>query len=143
MFYVLRLGATASSHATSYENDGLLAEVGANFGTHVKDNAGTPAILGFNWDGSEDVATQNLTYNAAALVRQDHDNTNLRVSVNKAAPASVASGVAAVTGLLMIGRSFSSGNFFEGDLGELIVYNRLLTGGEIGQVETYLGRWGV
>lgn len=143
IFYVLKLGSAASSHATSYENDGLLSEAGANMGTFVKDNAGTPAILAFNWDGTEDVASQNIAYGVARIVRHDHDNTNLRVSVNKAAPTSVLSGQATVSGAMKLGQSWSSGNFFEGDIGEIVFYNRLLNSTEIGQVETYLGRWGV
>ena len=144
IFYVLKLGSAASSHATSYENDALLMEIGGNMGTFVKDNAGTPTILAFNWDTNEDVATQNIAYGVARQVRHDHDNVNVRVSVNKAAAASTASGTASVPGVMRIGQSFSSGNFLEADIGEILVYNRLLAAGEISQVETYLtGRWGV
>lgn len=143
IFYVVKLGTAASSNATSYENDGLLSESGANMGTFVKDNAGTPAILAFNWDGTEDVASQSATYGAPLLVRHDHDNVNVRVSVNKAAAASTASGTATVSGFMKLGQSWSSGNFLEADIGEILVYNRLLNSTEIGQVEAYLGRWGV
>lgn len=143
IFYVVKLGTAASSNATSYENDGLLSESGANMGTFVKDNAGTPAILAFNWDGTEDVASQNASYGAPLLVRHDHDNVNVRVSVNKAAAASTASGTATVSGFMKLGQSWSSGNFLEADIGEILVYNRLLNSTEIGQVQTYLARWGV
>ncbi len=145
IFYVVKLTGPASSVVASYENDALLAEVGGNMGTHVKDNAGTPAILGFNWDGNEDVASQNATYNNALLIRHDHDNVNVRVSVNKAAAASVASGqsTGASNATWRIGQSFSSGNFLEAVIGEILVYNRLLSAGEITQVQGYLARWGV
>lgn len=47
------------------------------------------------------------------------------------------------TGAAHLG-STGSGNGFGGLIGEVILYKRFLTGGEVGQVETYLsGKWGV
>ena len=52
-------------------------------------------------------------------------------------------GFTAVGGGYVDGTLGNAQDLFNGDIGELLVYNRSLTSAEIGQLQAYLGRWGL
>jgi hypothetical protein len=108
-------------------------------GTHViiKDSDGTTKTRIYvdtnkwavrNSDGSNDTeSTYTAVPNEAAVFMAGHNGTNLTTWLNRSVGASVASGAtSSLGGTLQLG-SASATNYWNGQLGPIITYNRVLT----------------
>lgn len=142
LFVVLRVAGADSGAATSYSNDGVVAEMLGYHGLFVKN---TPVFQAYNWDGTEDHADVALVTATAYGVQQRHDSGTLYLLRSGTAEQSAASGnTAVVTGVPTLGRSGLVSAFLDGDLGELIYYNVALSASDRSNLQAYLAsRWGL
>lgn len=95
--------------------------------------------MGMIFDGSQTDANQTTQNNLRLKLRYDGAQKNLTFSAN---PGTATSGSA---NTLNVGADDSgSANFFNGYLGEIMIWTRTLSTTEITQVETYLkNKWGL
>lgn len=129
--------------ANSWTTPAILADQAGFVGMHVKDVSGALWFRTYNWDGNEDFSEYVETYSTWLRLCQTHDNTNLAGYDGSMATAlgSMTSGAtsAGATGY-RIGQG--SGSFIGGDVGEICVWNRVLTATERQDMAQYLSdRW--
>lgn len=98
---------------------------GSQFAVRIL-NSGS-SIQAFNADGAVDYAAATITANAPNAVVVTHDGTNLAIAVNRGAFTSTASGASsALTETIRLGAWGSGTSPFNGQLGRLVLFNRVL-----------------
>lgn len=98
---------------------------GSQFAVRIL-NSGS-SIQAFNADGAVDYAAATITANAPNAVVVTHDGTNLAIAVNRSAFTSAASGASsALTETIRLGAWGSGTSPFNGQLGPIITFNRVL-----------------
>src|SRR5262249_9419428 len=93
----------------------------------VNDGVARSVALSYD-DGGSNVATL-------------YENANPDTTVTSA--TGIAPGFSCVGGGYVDGSFVNAQDLFNGDLGELVVYNRVLSASEITQLHAYLERWGL
>jgi hypothetical protein len=140
---VVLVNAAPTGAAATYDDPALLTDLGGNVGTHFRDAAGLLTIRAYNWDGNEDfAASTGAAYDTWTLVAQDHDNTTLRIERNGGSFATALSGAPSASSTLLFGSNYAGAKFFDGDVAEYVMYNRVLTDTERGDIEAYFtAKW--
>jgi hypothetical protein len=146
LFAVYRpLKITDNNEAGIFNHDAVVADSGGFFGLHLRTNGTFHTANLYNWDGNADIATTpNLLINEPQLVTGWHTNGFLFVQPYGDSVSSAASGnTTTLSGLLRLGAGFGlAASAFDGDIAEILIYNRALSSSERVQVETYLyDRW--
>ena len=127
-----------------YNNGVIIGDSNGNRGILVSDSSGTLRIRGFIWAGGAAKVTGNVgvAYGTWNILSQDNDNVTIRISANGQAPVTAASAGAASGTNVQLGKNYTATNFTAYDLAEILVYNRVLTDTERGDVEAYLqSKW--
>lgn len=141
---LVALSVTATTNVAATENNPGFCDDDGFIGMHFKDSAGLNSYA-FNWDGvppGDNVGLTSLALGTWGQLAQDHDTATLRIRHNGGAAVTTPSGVTTqLTSLLRLGRAAASGgaaNYISMDLGELLMYNRVLPDVERAQAESYL-----
>jgi hypothetical protein len=135
--------SVASNDAAIYNNPGF-CDSGGYIGLHFKDASGLNSVF-YNYDGSEDTTgTTDLALGTWGQVAIAHDNVNQRVRVNGGSAVTGASGATAdLTNTVRLGRGFTT-NYWTADVGEVLMYDSMLSDADRAQVEDYLAsKWGL
>lgn len=83
------------------------------------------------------------TVNVAALMSGQHNGTSSVLRFNRSQVAAGNAGTSGLTSGISIGANRLSNSFVQGDIAEFLFYARVLTAGEITQIENYLSaKWG-
>lgn len=137
VFAVFKATVLNSAGATTYGNDGLIADTGAYFGLYLKN---TPRVSIYNWDGADHAAHQTINTTDFNVIQARHESGNLYISKNGGADSSptVSGGTDNLGGTMVLGADRLGAIFFDGDLAELIIYNVALSSGDRTGVTNYL-----
>ncbi len=121
-----KVSSVSSSSANAYANHGILSDSNNNLSVTVRTGGGTGMqIQATVYDGSDfrSTAVQSIPNNTYFRARVELYGGNLYLSVNGAAPLSIATGnISDLTGALRFGKA-AGGNNFTGDLVDVRVYN--------------------
>lgn len=147
LFVVFRADAisTGAGDATAYDNDGPIGDSSANFGLFVR-NAPSDQAVAYNWDGSSDVVALSCATATWHAAEQRHESGTLYARLHGTAEGSAASGnTMALTSNVRLGTVYATANqYFDGQIAEVVVYNRALSLSERQQVRAYLtARYGL
>jgi hypothetical protein len=124
--FVGKVTAVSATGANAYDNHGLIADGANKVGIFYKSNGGGGAqVQGLSFDGGfKQTAAQSVTLSAAHRLRLKLSGGTLSLSVNGAAPQTVASGnLPNLTGTFVLGENPLGAPFFSGDLAELRIYD--------------------
>lgn len=143
MFVVFNVDAIVTNSGTSYSNEGILTESGGYFNISLRTS--TSRIVTANYDGSDDQITQNINLSQTYVLSYYHDSGSIYASLNGGSYSTIASGVTgSITGNLIIGTNYTSGAFFNGKLGEVLVYSAKLPNAQAEYTISYLkNKWGI
>lgn len=130
-------GASAVS-PTSYSNPALIADSSSYCGLY---NSTTRAVA-YCWDGADKSARPTITTSTNYYLTAQLSGGNIVANVNAGSNSTTASGnVSTLTGTMHLG---GVSVYHKGDIGEIIMYNRALSAGELTQVQAYLASyWGI
>ncbi len=148
VFVVFEATTLAAKDATRYDNAGILAGGGAFWGLAVADNGATEETIGFNWDGNSDsVDVEFAAANTPTYTQFLHGGGLLTAGnyngKNSYGGAASSGSTTDLTNTPQLGASHDGAVFFNGLIGEIIVYDRQLGPLEITQVRNYLRtKWG-
>lgn len=134
---------TASTASTSsWLTTSIVSEGGGWFGLNVRELAGVPQIRFWNFDTTDDFAEVAVTYGSWQRLALTHDNTTVNgyTDAMTSVAASVASGTTG--GGANLSLAHQNGSFTGMDLGEVLVFDRVLTATERQDMAQYLSdRW--
>jgi hypothetical protein len=124
---------TAVSDAISYNGNGAISDTEANIGIYRTNISGTNKIWAYNWDGDEDKVGVSYNTNEWTHITLVHTGGTLYIYKNGVLGGSTASGdTANLTFNLLIGEGYTtSGNYWQGSLDEVKVYNYALSADEV------------
>ena len=150
VFIVAKAATVTTDEADIYDNQTLFGDTGLWHGFFVLKDDDTASAFGH--DGSSD-PTATLAYVPTnwAVFTAWHDGSNLAAAINSGAPAS--SSLASRSQLAntpVLGRTNDLSDlgyvakFFDGDFGEMIIYNATLSAPQRAATEDYLAtKWGI
>lgn len=140
MFYAANYTGAVATNANSWVNALVLGDLGSLWGMFVSTTAG----IGFNWTGADISVRPAQTGGTPFMFTMQLSAGTLSGQVGTGIPVTAACGALTSTaGVMRFGGGNGGGNFFTGPIGEVIGYNRALSGAEIAQVQAYLrARWG-
>ena len=97
----------------------------------------------YNYDSNGDVAgiTNGFSTTDYFLFIGSHGGGVLSAQLRNGSPVTTASGATGgMAGILQVGKGYAAPGtaYFNGDIAEILIYNRLLTGAEIADVGNYL-----
>lgn len=123
-----------------YDNEGFLSDAGGYWGTM----AYTGQAGAYNYDGTSDIAVASYTAGNWMLIQTAHRSGNIEVRINGGAATSTASGnTLSLASSMLLGRHYNL-YYFDGDLGEALIYNTALSLSDINNVGDYLAtKWGL
>jgi len=141
VFMLVQPNSAAAEAANSYDNPGILVESNGNWGQQ----ACTGKLIGYHWDGADKSARIAVVNGTSYRFREIFDGANINVSLNGGPDTTTAAGnIVGAAGTLSLGVTGSGVVFFQGLLGEVLVYNRALSANEQALVQNYLQAfWGV
>lgn len=116
-----------------YNNDAIVSDASGFVGQHLK---GLTANA-FNWDGNADSIGTPVQTNAWYVLRSGLGSGSLFVHANNQPLQSTASGANTLNSTHQLRVGFRTA-YFDGDIAELLIYNRALTLEERNQVAGYL-----
>lgn len=115
---VFRLDAAAAAAANMDDNAAIICDDSGLFGVHVYQSGGLYYVAGFNYDGSRDSVSVEISLGTWYVVRVWHVDGVLSISVNGALPTTTASGnTTSLAANVIVGRNrLASPVFFNGQL---------------------------
>lgn len=138
-------GASANA-ANVYDNDGLIADTGEYCGIHFKNASGTYSVNVYNFDGSVDTVSINLSINTSYVLAYYHTGGNISlelysVSGQVGSTQTTASGDTQNLGnTVFIGRNYST-LFYNGRIGEIAIYNAYNSTDKADAVQYFRDKW--
>ena len=145
LYAVFRTDAFAGDFGlgSPQSNEALFADQLSQFGLGFK--AAEPYVVGYNNDGTYDTVAQTIAAATVYGVMFRHESGNLYLKVSGFAELTTPSGnTAGITGNAIMGRSASGAIYWDGDLGELLVYNGAVSPADRTLLEDYLAtRWAI
>jgi hypothetical protein len=144
---VVSVASAATGAAATYDDAAVLADASGNVGVaHLRDVAGALTMRGYNWDGSEDfVALAGNAYDTWYTIAQDHEHTGtglLRIEKDAGGLITTASGITSIPSALFLGRNYSGAKFAAIDVGEIVIFNVILSDVRRAEWEAYLAeKW--
>jgi hypothetical protein len=141
-FAVANADTVGTNSANSFENEAIWGESGGSAALFLRSNN---TVGAYNFDGSDDKATESYTAGALALFYSELSAGNIRIRVNGGNETAVASGVTFPTSAINIGRQFNNNNYcFDGRICEIIFFRRALNTAQRQAIEGYLAhKWGL
>lgn len=127
------------------KNDSVLGDGTGRIGLALRSiGGGSAEAYHFNWDGNEDIAKKTFTIGTPLMVTLIHDpSDNIIIYKNSDTGVTTASSDTLTFSGLFVGKN-SYTNYFNGDIAEILVYNRQLSADELTAVDTYLAtKWGI
>jgi hypothetical protein len=142
LWAVYRPISLTSNQANTWANQALIADSGGYF-AHV--NKVTPEMRAANFDGTDDSCGVAATAGTAYGIQQRHDSGTLYLLRSGAAEASAASGnTASLVGTMVLGKSGTVGQYFNADIGEIVMMQAAPSASERTGMQSYLAsRWGI
>ena len=143
VFAVFRANAIDTSSGTSYLNDALFADGSQYWGLYMKGPVGDYRLRGYNWGGGDKFVEVPIQTNQYYLTTWWLGGSSMTLQLYQGASNTI-SGVGKLDyldGTPDIGRT-SGSLYMDGDVAEVLVYNRTLSEAERGQVQQHLyGKW--
>lgn len=136
---------TSSGTTATDVNDAIFHDASGYMGMHFDATAAPPyKVQAYNYDGTYDVNEHTVALTTNSVFMQRHDAGNLVSAINAGTETSIASGnTQVVTGTLEVGRGRPGTPYYDGKVGELIVYNVALSTTDIAALTDYLKtKWG-
>jgi hypothetical protein len=151
VFIVAKAASVTSNEADIYNNQTLFGDNGLWHGFFVLKDNNTASVFGYAVGGSDPTATVSYTPSNWVVFTAWHDGSNLSAAVNSGSPATASMASRdQLTNTPVLGITRDQSNpgytakFFDGDLGEMLVYNTALSGSQRLAVESYLAaKWGI
>jgi hypothetical protein len=110
MWALIYIDAIAINDAISYNNDTVVCDTGLFWAVTLRENAGSPLVYAYQWDGAEKRVSQTVTTSAWNLIQARYDGTNLRLKVNSSSVLTAAAGnISTTTGSLIVGAGSAVG----------------------------------
>lgn len=124
---------TAVSNSSSFNGNGAIADTGGFIGIYRTNISGTDNIWAYNWDGNEDRVGVSYNTNEWTYITLVHTSDTLYIYKNGVLGSSTASGnTSSLSNSLRIGQGYtSSGNYWQGGLDEVRVYNYARTPAQV------------
>ena len=137
--FVVYQRTTTSGRANVFEIEGP----GSRNGLYLNDGSG-PNKYNYYLNGSFYNSTVNYTASAYTLADIVQAGTSGSVNINGTNVITATTGARITTTGVYVGDDSTSGDFLQGDIAELVIYNRALTSDERHDVENYLAnKWGL
>lgn len=141
VFAVFRPDKINGVNGTSYLNDAVISDTGAGWwGLYLKNDAGTPKVLGFHWGSGQHVATAVGVDTATdTLVEWSYDGSTIRVQVGgEAVATAAATGIGYLGEVVRIASGPAGGIYLDGRTAAFIVCNQYLSEPERLSIRGYL-----
>jgi hypothetical protein len=140
LYLMFKATTIDTNSANSYDNDGVVTDIGGFFGVHLKS---APTVETYNFASADDKVSLAINTSGFFWLMARHEGGNLYASINGGGESSVASGnTAALTNVLNVGRA-QGGHYFVGDIAAIYIFNTAHNAGQIAQMEGYrLAKWG-
>lgn len=136
-FVSFYMEAAATDEANISQNPVLVQDTFTRFGIYAKTVTGVHSVYGLGYDGAYKDVAKTFSLNTPYVVMTRHDAGNLYISLNQGSESSVALGDADIlSGVLRI--FYSGVQAFNGRLGELLIYNTVLTGSDFTDTYQYM-----
>jgi hypothetical protein len=121
--------SNTSNDATVYLNSAAWQDMSQYAGLYFKNNAGAHTVHAYNFDGTVDSASADITTGTVLAIAWRHGGGNLEINVNNGGWVQAASGNTQVlTGVVTAGIEVGT---FESRLGEIAAFNTALTDGQV------------
>jgi hypothetical protein len=144
VFIVASATAVTTNNANIWQNATVLAEPPSGTGHGFAVFRSNNTVSSFGYDSA--YRTANVSYTAGnwAVFTTRHGSATLAVRVNGGTEGTVALGKREFfSNALSLGVNHNS-DYFDGDLGEIVVYNVALSDADMNAVESYLqNKWGI
>ncbi|MBZ0119251.1 MAG: hypothetical protein K8H88_19815 [Sandaracinaceae bacterium] len=145
-FVVLRAESISGTNATSYLNDGVIADGGAGWwGIYLRTSAGVPEVLAFHWGGGDRYAVgTGLVLGQDTLVEASFDGATIRCQVSgEPIGTQTAGAIGDLTNAVKLGNG-AAAVYFDGVIASVIVCKTYLGTAERAAVRAYLSsKYGV
>ena len=145
VFSVFEVNAVATDNGTTPgQNATLYSPTGANMGLFFRDESGTINARVWHTPSGHSISPPITISVATTIIAvQTYDGTTLGLSINGSAPVTVAALEPSTdTTTYWIGKSSGASSYFDGHMGEIIMYSKLLSTAEKAAVINYLnGKW--
>lgn len=134
---------TDAADSLAYENDGIIVELNGNWGMHLRSSV--PSFQSYGWSGSQ-VDTAAVTISTGAPGHVLHSRTsgfegNIIGSVDGGTESSTSHADQAALGVGNIGSNYQT-NYADITIGEMVVYDAVLNGTQVTDVNNYLiAKW--
>jgi hypothetical protein len=137
IFIVAKITAIDSNEANMYDNDAIIADDAPRWGVYLKS---APTMNLFNYDGSSDSDPQTPATATPLLFSGRHSGGTLYTRMNGGSEsAGTASGnTDLLSGVIRVGRGGGTGNYFNGDIAEILVFAADISTGDNLRVRNYL-----
>jgi hypothetical protein len=140
LFMAFRMEGAANNVANEWELTPLIRDFGGWWGVHLRTNGGVHTVEAYNWDTNSDVVTKTISLDTDYVVMVRHESGNLYISINNGSESSVASGdTGDLTNVVNIAKGVST--WFNGKIGEFILYDAALSGADLTDAHSYFSRW--
>jgi hypothetical protein len=142
VFYVFKLLAVPTSNsgsAAAYNNPAVIGDfsVGDYWGETVQQTG--PTLHSYHYDGASKSATGTIANTTWYRVRSQFNGSTITQRIGASAATTAAAGnIQNTTGTMCLGRNGASTAFLNYQLAEVLAYNRSLTAGEIGTIDSWL-----
>jgi hypothetical protein len=135
---------SGGSSANTYSNTHILGDTGGYYGPAIygQDTA-TPSLQVYVWDSglysTPASPGESFAHSTVHQVRFTNNGTSQKYSLNGGTESTVASGGPSnLAGALQLATGYTSGNEFQGYIGEILIYNGELSGADRTLILTYL-----
>ena len=129
LFMAFSIDALSLNDATTYNNHCLYGDAGGFFGVYAKTGGGTPKVMLYNWDGSDDHVDLTIATGTGYIYSARHDSGSIYAGLGLTAPSSAVSGPTTTTSHPMnLGyRGATPAKWTDCNIGHLVMYNSVLT----------------
>jgi len=145
---VLRPDNSAFNLTTTYQNAGIIGDFDGYWGNYLRnDGAGNLVVMAYMWDGSDQRGEYTLAPGTKLVWGQEKAagsaNWNTYVDGVQTTVGTFGDITAGAASILYLGRGYSA-RYWDGLVGEICIYNRVLTATERASLTNYLiAKWGV
>ena len=127
----------STDEATASSNDAVIAGDNNNFGLFLKQTG--PSAVALNFDGTSDTVSEDIALNQWVMAISTHSTNNLGIAIDTLPITdTTASGATAdLSGNILLGRNGDDDEFFNGQIAEIIIYDKPINDFEINTIWFY------
>jgi hypothetical protein len=118
---------STNNTASYFLNDSPWGDNGGFVGLYLRSGGGTPKVIGYNFDGTQDIVEKNMDTEWRVVVLQHDGANNLKIWIDTVTDATVttiaSNATTDLTNVLNIGAGTSGTTFMTGEIAELFIYN--------------------